>query len=69
MKTLLRNGRIIDPANGRDEFGDLWIIDGRISEKPDRDSKSKVEEDSQTLDIGRATLDWVWSLDTHSLSV
>ena len=34
MKTLIRNGRIIDPANERDEVADLWIIDGRISEAP-----------------------------------
>ncbi len=34
MKTLIRNGRIIDPANGRDEVADLWIVDGRISEAP-----------------------------------
>ncbi|MEO6971477.1 MAG: dihydroorotase [Chthoniobacterales bacterium] len=40
MNTLIRNGRIIDPANGRDEIGDLLISDGRIGEK----SKSKAEE-------------------------
>jgi dihydroorotase len=28
---LLRNGRIIDPANHRDETGDLAIVDGRIA--------------------------------------
>lgn len=27
----ITNGRIIDPANGRDEIGDLWIVDGRIA--------------------------------------
>ncbi len=32
MKTLLRNGRIIDPANGRDEIGDLLLVDGRIGD-------------------------------------
>ncbi len=30
--TLLRNGRIIDPANQRDEVGDLLIVDGRIAD-------------------------------------
>ncbi len=29
--TLLRNGRIIDPASGRDEIGDVLIIDGCIA--------------------------------------
>lgn len=30
MKTIIRNGRIIDPANQRDEVADLFINDGRI---------------------------------------
>ena len=29
--TLLKNGRIIDPANHRDEIGDLLLVDGRIA--------------------------------------
>lgn len=28
--TRIANGRIIDPANGRDEIADLWITDGKI---------------------------------------
>lgn len=31
MNLLLRSGRIIDPANHRDETGDLAIVDGRIA--------------------------------------
>jgi dihydroorotase len=30
----IKNGRIIDPANGRDEVSDLYIADGRICEAP-----------------------------------
>jgi dihydroorotase len=30
--TLLKNGRIIDPANKRNEVGDLLIIDGRFAD-------------------------------------
>ena len=30
MIIALMGGRIIDPANGRDEVGDLWFEDGRI---------------------------------------
>jgi predicted amidohydrolase len=26
--TLLRNGRVIDPANQRDEIADLLLVDG-----------------------------------------
>jgi dihydroorotase len=31
--TLLRNGRVIDPANRRDEIADLFIVDGRIADR------------------------------------
>jgi len=30
----IKNGRIIDPANGRNEVADLYIADGRICEAP-----------------------------------
>jgi dihydroorotase len=33
MNTVIRNGRIIDPANQRDEAGDLFIVDGKIAAK------------------------------------
>ena len=40
MKILIRNGRVIDPASGRDAAGDVAIADGRLCEtltgKPDR---------------------------------
>ncbi len=32
VKTLLKQGRVIDPANGRDEVCDVLIIDGKIAE-------------------------------------
>lgn len=31
MNTVIRNGRIIDPANQRDEIADLFIADGKIA--------------------------------------
>jgi dihydroorotase len=31
--TIIRNGRVIDPANRRDEVVDLVIVDGRIADK------------------------------------
>ncbi len=27
---ILHNGRVIDPVNGRDDIGDIWVQDGRI---------------------------------------
>jgi dihydroorotase len=31
--TIIRNGRVIDPANNRDEIGDLVIVNGRIADQ------------------------------------
>ena len=31
--TIIKNGRLIDPANKRDEVGDLLIVDGRIGDR------------------------------------
>ena len=40
MNTILRNGRIIDPANGRDEIADLFIVDGKVSsQQPTADAE------------------------------
>ena len=33
MTLLIRNGRIIDPANKRDEIADLFVVDGRIAKQ------------------------------------
>jgi len=29
--TIIRNGRVIDPANKRDEIADLLIVDGKVA--------------------------------------
>jgi len=35
MKNLhIKNGRVVDPANRRDEKADIFVVDGRISKKP-----------------------------------
>jgi len=34
MLTRIAGGHIVDPANGRDEIGDIWMSDGRIVEAP-----------------------------------
>lgn len=39
----IRNGRIIDPANTRDEIADLLVIDGRIA-PPDQPIPADVQE-------------------------
>jgi len=48
MKTLrIINGRIIDPANGRDEVADLLIVDGKIA---DPATAGNPESQIETLD-------------------
>ena len=43
--TIIRNGHIIDPANGRDEVKDLLIVEGRIADQSKIENpKSKIEE-------------------------
>jgi len=37
--TIIRNGRIIDPANKRDEVVDLAIIDGKIAKSAPKDAE------------------------------
>jgi dihydroorotase len=40
---VLRGGRVIDPAEGRDEVADVWLCDGRVAEVgPDLDVPSGV---------------------------
>ena len=37
MLTCIAGGHVIDPANQRDGQGDIWIRDGRIIDKPNRE--------------------------------
>ena len=44
MKLLIKGGRVIDPASGRDEVGDVFVSNGKISsskEKADRTIDAK----------------------------
>jgi len=42
MMLLIKGGRVVDPASGRDEVGDIFIADGKIS--------AKKEKADQTID-------------------
>ncbi len=44
--TIIRNGRVIDPANKRDQVGDVYIEAGKIiaSKSEIRDPKSEIDE-------------------------
>jgi dihydroorotase len=57
--TIIRSGRVIDPANNRDEIVDLAIGDGRIVERSEvRSQKSEVEEvDASGLIVAPGLID------------
>src|SRR5947207_14019536 len=56
---LIRNGRIVDPANDRDEVADLLIIDGKIASLSEfRKFNSGVEEiDATDLIVAPGLID------------
>jgi dihydroorotase len=57
MKTLIQNGRIIDPANHRDEVADLLIVDGKIA-APAEPATGKTEEiDASGLIVSPGLID------------
>ena len=60
MNALIRNGRVIDPANGRDEVADLYIAEGKIvgSKSEIKNQKSEIEEiDAKGLVIAPGLID------------
>lgn len=48
MKTLITNGHIIDPANGLNRVGDVYIADGRIERI---DLEAKARQHDETLEV------------------
>ena len=58
--TIIRNGRIIDPTNKRDEIADLYISNGKIvgSKSKIQNPKSKIEEiDAKGLIVAPGLID------------
>jgi len=55
---FIRGGRIIDPASGRDEIGDILVTDGRIAESTaaPRDASMPVI-DAQGLIVAPGLID------------
>jgi dihydroorotase len=57
---IIRNGRVIDPANKRDEVADVYIDDGKIvsSKSEIRSPKSEIEEiDARGLIVAPGLID------------
>ena len=58
--TIIRNGRVIDPANKRDEVADVYIADGKIvtSKSEIRNPESEIEEvDARGLIVAPGLID------------
>jgi len=49
--TIIRNGRIIDPANKRDEVGDLLIVDGKFAEGSQLSTKKSQPEEIDATNL------------------
>src|SRR5947199_2530311 len=49
--TIIRNGRIIDPANKRDEVGDLLIVDGKFAEGSQLSAKKSQPEEIDATNL------------------
>jgi len=47
MLTRIAGGRVIDPVADRDEIGDVWIRDGRISAAPDAGTRPDESHDAR----------------------
>jgi dihydroorotase len=56
---IIRNGRVIDPANRRDEIAEVCIIDGRIADQSAvRDRQSEIEDiDARGLIVAPGLID------------
>ena len=61
MKTILKGGRVIDPANGRDGEFDVLIADGAIA----RIGKNLPVEDAEVFDIKRGWIVAPGLVDIH----
>jgi dihydroorotase len=57
--TIIRNGRLIDPTNKRDEVADLLIVDGKVADKSEvSGQKSEIEEiDADGLIVAPGLID------------
>src|SRR6202795_29440 len=55
--TIIRNGRVIDPANKRDEVVDLVIVDGNIADKSPTKTQKTETIDAKGLIVAPGLID------------
>jgi dihydroorotase len=55
--TIIRNGRVIDPANKRVEIADLFIVDGKIADKSEVKNQKTETIDAKGLIVAPGLID------------
>ena len=55
--TIIKNGRVIDPANKRDAVADLTIVDGKIAQTSDVRGQTTEEIDAKGLIVAPGLID------------
>jgi len=55
--TVIKNGRVIDPANNTDEICDVWIKDGKIAGVGHFDGEAKQSMDATGLVVCPGLID------------
>ena len=48
----IRGGHVIDPANGRNEIADLYVVDGKISADPPPDDSPVISAENLVVTPG-----------------
>src|SRR5689334_13116146 len=54
---IIKNGRVIDPSNKRDEIADVVIVDGKIAQKSDVRDQKPEEIDGKSLIVAPGLID------------
>jgi dihydroorotase len=57
IATIIRNGRVIDPANKHDKIGDVYIENGKIAQKAERGGSKTEEIDAKGLIVAPGLID------------
>jgi dihydroorotase len=57
----IRGGRVLDPATGRDEVADVWVVGGHIAAPPDRPPAGCRSFDAR----GRTIVPGLWDIHVH----
>ncbi|MBN1595995.1 dihydroorotase [candidate division FCPU426 bacterium] len=65
MKTLIKGGRILDPATGHDAIGDLWIQDGKIESITPPGAKAPQTKDHVISAAGLAVAPGLVDMHVH----